>query len=79
MFDDRSLLLFCGKLSPVKAPALLLGAYARLRAMGTSAALLLCGDGVLRGSLESQVERERIADVHFLGFRNQSELPSLYA
>lgn len=77
--DDTPLLLFCGKLSPVKAPSLLLGAYARLRAMGTKAALVLCGDGALRGALEAQVERERIADAHFLGFRNQSELPGLYA
>jgi len=77
--DDTPLVLFCGKFSPVKAPQLLLGAYARLRAMGTNAALVLCGDGVLRSSLETQVQHERIADVHFLGFRNQSELPALYA
>ena len=77
--DATPLVLFCGKFSPVKAPQLLVGAYARLRAMGTKAALVLCGDGALRSSLETQVERERTADVHFLGFRNQSELPALYA
>jgi len=77
--DDRPLLLFCGKLSHVKAPALLLSAYARLRSTGCLAAFLLCGHGALRGALESQVQRQSIADVHFLGFRNQRELPGLYA
>lgn len=77
--DDRPLVLFCGKLSPVKAPGLLVGAYARLRRQGTEAALLLCGDGALRSELQSQVARDAIPEVHFLGFRNQSELPELYA
>ena len=56
--DDRPLLLFCGKLSPVKAPGLLVSAYARLRRQGTEAALLLCGDGALRSELQSQVARD---------------------
>jgi glycosyltransferase involved in cell wall biosynthesis len=77
--DEVPLLLFCGKLSAVKAPSLLLSAYARLRASGLRASLAFCGDGALRAALEARVEREAISDVHFLGFRNQAELPSLYA
>ena len=77
--DEVPLLLFCGKLSAVKAPSLLLSAYARLRASGLRASLAFCGDGALRAALQARVEREAISDVHFLGFRNQAELPSLYA
>lgn len=77
--DDRPVLLFCGKLSPVKAPQLLLAAYRRLRQRGTVAALWLCGDGALRDELQAEVSRSSIPDVSFLGFRNQSELPGLYA
>lgn len=77
--DDVPLLLFCGKLSAVKSPSLLLSAYARLRASGLRAHLAFCGDGALRSQLQARVEREAISDVHFLGFRNQAELPRLYA
>lgn len=77
--DDVPLLLCCGKLSPVKAPSLLLSAFARLRKRGLRASLAFCGDGALRTELEARVAQERTSDVHFLGFRNQRELPSLYA
>lgn len=79
VLDDRPVLLFCGKLSPVKEPALLLSAYRRLRQAGLVAALWLCGDGALRDELTAEVTRRAIPDVTFLGFRNQRELPALYA
>lgn len=76
---DKPVVLFCGKLSPVKAPELLLSAFARLRQTGYDAALWFCGDGELRESLVREVARRSIPDVSFLGFRNQTELPGLYA
>lgn len=76
---DRPVLLFCGKFSEVKAPQLLLSAYRRLRQSGIDASLWLCGDGALRDSLVQDVARGAIPDVQFLGFRNQRELPGLYA
>ena len=73
------LLLYCGKLIPVKAPQLLLSAYAALRRSGVAAALVLAGDGPLRPALQEWVRADGVPDVHFLGFKNQSELPALYA
>ena len=37
------------------------------------------GDGILRSSLESEAVRQSINNVFFLGFRNQAELPNIYA
>lgn len=73
------LLLYCGKLIPVKEPQLLLSAYAALRRSGVAATLVLAGDGPLRPELEEWVRAHAVPDVHFLGFKNQSELPALYA
>ena len=42
-------------------------------------ALALVGDGALRVELERLTTEEKIPDVHFLGFRNQSEIGRLYA
>lgn len=73
------LILSVGKLQPVKAPGLLLSAYAGLRRHGARAALAYVGDGELRDQLEARVRTEHLPDVHFLGFCNQSELPRMYA
>lgn len=72
-------LLYCGKLIPIKEPQLLLTAFAALRRSGVVATLVLAGDGPLRPELEAWVRAHRVPDVHFLGFKNQSELPALYA
>lgn len=71
------LLLSVGKLQPVKDPALLLLAYGMLRKEGVRCALGLVGDGELMPALRALAQG--MPDVHFLGFRNQSELPALYA
>ena len=41
-------------------------------------AVLLVGDGPLKPSLEEEAAR-RVLDVRFLGFRQQRDLPALYA
>lgn len=74
---QTALILSVGKLQPVKDPGLLLSAYAALRAAGADAALALVGDGELMEPLKAQAAA--VPDVHFLGFRNQTELPALYA
>src|SRR5262249_26819505 len=78
----RPVVLFAGKLTPIKAPEVAVAALARLKAAapaGRSPYLLLAGDGPLRPSLEADVAaRGLIDDVRFLGFRNQRELPALY-
>jgi glycosyltransferase involved in cell wall biosynthesis len=75
--DDTPLLLFVGKLMPVKAPELLLQAFSALRARGVAAHLSFCGDGPLRESLV--LPARRTDGVSFPGFVNQAELPALYA
>lgn len=74
---DAPLFLFVGKLIAVKAPELLLRAFARLSA--SDAALALVGDGALAGSLATLAQELAPGRVHFLGFRNQSALPAIYA
>lgn len=70
--------LFSGKLSHVKRPMDLLRAFARASAR-RPAALVFLGDGVLRGELEAEVRSAGIPNVVFAGFRNQGELPRVFA
>lgn len=67
---DTRIIGSVGRLNPVKDQATLLRAFARLRGDFADAALVLVGDGALRGSLESQAAALGIADaVRFLGDR----------
>jgi glycosyltransferase involved in cell wall biosynthesis len=73
----RPRILFSGKLTHIKAPDVLLEAFAR---MGEpEASLCLVGDGPLRGRLEARARELGVANrVLFAGFRNQRELPAFY-
>ena len=77
---ERPILLFAGKLTPIKAPEVALRALALLKAgAGRPPYLLFAGDGPLRAQLESEAASRGLAgDVRFLGFRNQRELPAFY-
>ncbi len=75
----KPLILFAGKLIDRKRPSDALSAFEMLRSRGTEAALAIVGSGPLQDSLEQRARGHRIPDVHFLGFRNQGELPHLYA
>ena len=66
--------LFAGKLIPKKRPDLLLAAF--LRAAVPGAHLVLSGDGEMLPSLRAAAAGR--ADVHFLPFANQSEMPTRY-
>ncbi|MGW1513935.1 glycosyltransferase [Streptomyces sp. NPDC002394] len=63
---ERVLLLLCSRLSVEKRPGTALDALEELRADGIAAALVVAGDGPLRGSLERRA-RERRLPVRFLG------------
>lgn len=76
---DKPLLLFASKLMPRKRPQDLLQAYHKLRAEGMDAALLYVGSGELEAALKQYVTAHHVPDVYFFGFRNQSELPKVYA
>ena len=67
-----------GRLDSQKDPELLLAAAGRLLAAGIHIELLFVGDGVLRTSLERQVDNEGLRrHVHFLGLRSPAEIAGL--
>jgi glycosyltransferase involved in cell wall biosynthesis len=74
--EGRRVLLFVGRLVPMKRVERLLAAVVA-RAEATDQ-LWIAGDGPLRAALEAQAAGCAGA-VRFLGFRNQSELPDLMA
>ena len=74
---DRPRIVFSGKLTPIKAPEILLEAFARLGE--PKATLCYVGDGPLRAMLEDRAQALGVANrVCFAGFRNQRELPAFY-
>jgi glycosyltransferase involved in cell wall biosynthesis len=76
--DPTPVVLFSGRLVPKKQPIQLLKAYARVRGK-LNCALLIVGDGPLRGEMERFVASERIPDVVFVGFQYQDHLARAYA
>jgi len=77
--DSKGLvILFCAKLQPWKRPLDLLRAFAH--AAVPNAILVFAGEGPLRSRLETEAVALEVATrVRFLGFVNQSQLPSVYA
>ncbi len=66
--DDRLVVGTVARLDPVKNQALLIDAFADVRARLPEAVLALIGDGSLRGSLEARARTLGIVrDVHFFG------------
>lgn len=75
--DDAVAILFCAKLQPWKRPHDILRAFARADVEGSC--LVFAGDGPLRGDLEAEVKSLGLDQrVRFLGFVNQTGLPSVY-
>lgn len=77
VFDDRPIILVCGKLIARKRPHLVLGAFQRLREE-IPCALVFAGDGPLRAELEATIRSRAIPDVRITGFLNQGELANAY-
>jgi len=93
--DEKDIvILFVGKLIYKKHPFDLLRAYELLN-MGKSDLpninvnvrrsdfqkfnLIFVGDGILRPELENYVKEYNLKNVHFTGFKNQTEIPKYYA
>lgn len=77
----RPVILFTGKLEPVKRVHDLLDAYILLSPDGVREPrpyLLFVGDGEDRPVLESRVKARGWSSVRFLGFKNQTDLPPFY-
>ncbi|MGI4805116.1 MAG: glycosyltransferase family 4 protein [Janthinobacterium lividum] len=71
------LILFAGKLEPVKNPELLLNAFEKLNQANTH--LLFAGNGPLEKQLKAKKELLKTASqIHFIDFQNQSAMPGIY-
>ncbi|HZB94241.1 MAG TPA: glycosyltransferase family 4 protein [Stellaceae bacterium] len=77
----RAIILYASKYERRKRPDDLLRAYERLcRDPGVRSPpyLLFVGAGEMEAELQQAVREKGLADVRFLGFRNQTELPALF-
>lgn len=72
--DNNILVLFAGKFEAVKNPQLLIDAFTLLK--DKSIHLLMVGNGPLEEPLKSNAKGNRC--IHFMDFRNQSEVPAVY-
>lgn len=79
--EDTVVILFSGKLISKKRPADLVRAFELLNDghLIQDVTLLFVGDGELRPELEVYVSEKKIMNVKFLGFKNQTEMPEIYA
>ena len=76
--EDAIILLFCAKLQSWKRPQDALKAFVNANVQDSY--LIFAGDGLLRADLETDAESLGVKDrVRFLGFVNQSQLPSIYS
>jgi glycosyltransferase involved in cell wall biosynthesis len=76
---DKPLVLFVSKLMSRKRPMDLLIAFHNVRKAGIDASLAFVGSGQQERDLKEYVRQQELPDVHFFGFRNQSELPKFYS
>jgi glycosyltransferase involved in cell wall biosynthesis len=75
--EDALVVLFCAKLQPWKRPGDVLNAFAKASVEG--AYLVFAGDGPMRTGMEATAKALGIAErTRFLGFVNQTGLPSVY-
>ena len=76
---ESVVLLFVGKLVPWKRPQDLLYAVASLLERDRDVVLVFAGEGALRQFLELEMRRLGLTNIRMLGFKNQSNLPEIYA
>ncbi len=72
---EEILILFAGKLDPIKNPELLLKAFLNLK--NSAVNLLFVGNGVLDAKLKNLASKYN-AKIHFIDFKNQTEMPAIY-
>ena len=75
--EDQYVVLYCGRLSAEKNPALVLEAFSKIDRPDKT--LLFVGDGLLRKQLEAYVSEKGITSVRFMGFQTRPEIPKYYA
>lgn len=72
--EDGIVFLFAGKFETKKSPGLLLEAF-RVGGFERSACLIFAGDGLLEARLREEAKN---ANVRFIGFQNQTNMPVVY-
>lgn len=81
--EKSIIILFSGTLIKRKRPFDLLRAYELItksyKLKAKILALIFVGDGALRPELENYTKEHSLKNVHFAGFKNQTELPKYYA
>lgn len=77
--QDLPVLLFASKFTQRKHPLDVLRAKAALQQAGVECAVFMIGAGEEEQALHQYCREQGLCNVHFLGFRNQSELPRYYA
>lgn len=75
--EDTRIFLFVGKFIEKKRPMDVVKAFMDLN--DDNYALIMVGDGELRGEMEKAVSGSRTRNVFFPGFKNQTELAMYYA
>jgi glycosyltransferase involved in cell wall biosynthesis len=75
---NAKVLLFAGKLVPLKRPLDLVAAAGSLTASIHDLTVLVAGDGVLAGPMSTAADAARVKLIH-LGFCNQTMMPLAYA
>jgi len=75
----RSVILFVGRLLPEKGLETLFDAYGAASREIDEPALVVAGEGPLRGALEKRAADEDLPRVKFLGFVQPEELSAVYA
>ena len=76
---DSLLILFCGKLIEKKRPQDLLLAFSEItKNKYKNVHLIFAGDGPMKHDLQNIISEEKINNVKFLGFVNQTKLPEIY-
>ena len=74
--EEDILVLFSGKLEHVKNPELLLNAFSNMKKNNVH--LVFVGNGVLEYGLRFKVKNDNIANVYFMNFQNQTQMPVIY-
>jgi glycosyltransferase involved in cell wall biosynthesis len=75
---DARVLLLAGKLISLKRPLDVIRAAAVSRANGKMVEVMVAGDGELKSRFVDEAAQAGVP-AHMLGFRNQAEMPSVYA
>jgi len=70
---EKTLILFTGKLIPIKNPRLLLKAFSALDRPDIH--LLIVGDGPQGGELKKKYKQ---SNIHYMPFQNQARMPAIY-